>query len=164
MNRRDWLTKTSLALAGGLVLGNEAMEVYERLSHRKVWAMGDWSDHTKYVDSFLLHGRELPMGHYRMSRQVILGRGGRAYGSTFEYTQRTPWLVDVTGGNCSMSTCTFVCPYPDDTTWTRSRFGIEGDGRTEFQVAMSAGDAEGTYSVREFSRAPLSLYDFPVLV
>lgn len=40
MNRRDWLKRTSLALAGGLVLGDAAMEAYERLTHKKVWALG----------------------------------------------------------------------------------------------------------------------------
>lgn len=40
VNRRDWLTKTSLALAGGLVLGNEVMEQYERLTHKRIWALG----------------------------------------------------------------------------------------------------------------------------
>jgi hypothetical protein len=40
MDRRSFLRRTSLALAGGLVLGNEAMEMYERLTHKKVWAMG----------------------------------------------------------------------------------------------------------------------------
>lgn len=39
MNRRDWLKRTSLALAGGLVLGDAAMEAFERLTHRKVFAM-----------------------------------------------------------------------------------------------------------------------------
>lgn len=41
MNRREWLTKTSLALASGLVLGDVAMDAYERLSHKKVFALGE---------------------------------------------------------------------------------------------------------------------------
>jgi hypothetical protein len=40
LDRRQWLTRTSLAIAGGLLLGNEAMEMYEKLTHKKVWAMG----------------------------------------------------------------------------------------------------------------------------
>ena len=40
MDRRAFLRSTSLALAGGLVVGDAAMELYERLTHRKVWALG----------------------------------------------------------------------------------------------------------------------------
>lgn len=40
MNRRDWLKRTSLALAGGLVLGDEVMEQYARLTHKRVFALG----------------------------------------------------------------------------------------------------------------------------
>lgn len=35
--RRDFLRRTSLALAAGLVVGPEVMEAFERLTHRKVF-------------------------------------------------------------------------------------------------------------------------------
>ena len=41
-SRRDFLRKTSLALAGGLILGDAALEAFERLTHRKVWAGADF--------------------------------------------------------------------------------------------------------------------------
>ena len=40
MDRRSFLRSTSLALAGGLVVGDAALELFERLTHRKVWALG----------------------------------------------------------------------------------------------------------------------------
>lgn len=44
MNRRDWLKKTSITLAGGLILGDAALELFEKLTHRKVFALGGLSD------------------------------------------------------------------------------------------------------------------------
>jgi len=41
MDRRAFLRRTSLAIAGGLVLGPQVMEMYERLNHKKVWALGE---------------------------------------------------------------------------------------------------------------------------
>lgn len=38
--RRDFLRRTSLAIAGGLVVGDAALELFERLTHKKVWALG----------------------------------------------------------------------------------------------------------------------------
>lgn len=38
--RRDFLRRTSLALAGGLIVGDAALELMERLAHRKVFALG----------------------------------------------------------------------------------------------------------------------------
>lgn len=40
LTRRDFLRRTSLALAGGLLLGDAALEAFERLTHRKVFALG----------------------------------------------------------------------------------------------------------------------------
>lgn len=39
MDRRAFLQRGSLA-AGGLLLGVSAIDEYERLTHRKVWALG----------------------------------------------------------------------------------------------------------------------------
>lgn len=39
-SRRDFLRKTSIALAGGLIVGDAAMEMFERLTHNKVFALG----------------------------------------------------------------------------------------------------------------------------
>lgn len=36
--RRDFLRRTSLALAGGLIVGDAALELFERLTHRPVFA------------------------------------------------------------------------------------------------------------------------------
>jgi hypothetical protein len=35
MLRRDFLRRTSLALAGGLILGDEALEAFARLTHQR---------------------------------------------------------------------------------------------------------------------------------
>lgn len=35
MERRDFLKRTSIALAGGLILGDAALEAFERLTHRR---------------------------------------------------------------------------------------------------------------------------------
>jgi hypothetical protein len=47
MLRRDFLRRTSLALAGGLILGDEALEAFARLTHQRksfpgadVWPSG----------------------------------------------------------------------------------------------------------------------------
>lgn len=40
LSRRDFIRRTSLALAGGLIVGDQALELLERLTHRKVWALG----------------------------------------------------------------------------------------------------------------------------
>ncbi len=40
LSRRDFLRRTTLAVAGGLIVGDAAMELFERLSHRKVFALG----------------------------------------------------------------------------------------------------------------------------
>lgn len=55
MNRRDWLKRTSLALAGGLVLGDEVMEQYERLTHKRIWALGGGLEH----ETVVVDGREI---------------------------------------------------------------------------------------------------------
>lgn len=43
MTRRSFLARSSLALAGGLLVGDAALEAFERLTHRKVWALGGLS-------------------------------------------------------------------------------------------------------------------------
>src|SRR3990167_9610905 len=40
MDRRAFLRRTSLALAGGLIVGDAALEMFERLNHSKVFALG----------------------------------------------------------------------------------------------------------------------------
>ena len=42
--RRDFLRRSSLALAGGLIVGDAALELLDRLTHRKVWALGAMPD------------------------------------------------------------------------------------------------------------------------
>ena len=42
MDRRSFLTRSTLALAGGLLVGDAALEAFERLTHRKVFALGGW--------------------------------------------------------------------------------------------------------------------------
>ena len=39
MNRRNFLTRSGLAL-GALIVGDEVLETLDRLTHRKVWALG----------------------------------------------------------------------------------------------------------------------------
>ena len=41
MDRRAFLRRTSLAIAGGLVVGPQVMEMYERMTHKKVFALGE---------------------------------------------------------------------------------------------------------------------------
>jgi len=40
LNRRDFLRKSLIAGVGGLLLGDAALEAFERLTHRKVFALG----------------------------------------------------------------------------------------------------------------------------
>lgn len=40
MDRRAFLRRSSLALAGGLLVGDAVMDAYERLTHRRVFALG----------------------------------------------------------------------------------------------------------------------------
>lgn len=110
MNRRDWLTKTSLALAGGLLMGDAVMEQYERLTHRKVFALGAMGDDTAYVDSFLLHGRTLPAGNYRMNRYVRIGSNATAVGSVFRFKEHAdlPFLLYADGEKVVLNNCHFV--------------------------------------------------------
>lgn len=42
-NRRDFLRRGAIALAGGLLVGDAALEAFERLTHRKVFALGSLS-------------------------------------------------------------------------------------------------------------------------
>lgn len=42
--RRDFLRKTTIALAGGLIVGDAAMELFERLTHKKVYALGGYNE------------------------------------------------------------------------------------------------------------------------
>ena len=89
MNRRDWLRRTSLALAGGLVLGNEVMEQYERLTHKKVWALGTGGDDSWWIQREIDRAKErggvfvLPSGTYRIGRTVRMEDSFRAFNSTF---------------------------------------------------------------------------------
>lgn len=98
MDRRNFLRRTSLALAGGLVVGPQVMEMYEqaslrddlldymaRMTHKKVFALGAMRDDTEYVLSFTKHGRTLPAGDYRMSGPIVIEKGGVVIGSKFSY-------------------------------------------------------------------------------
>jgi hypothetical protein len=76
MNRRDWLTKTSLALAGGLVLGDAVMEQYERLTHTKVFALGAMQGHDDY---FLSYGDIMELLNHKMVTKWSLGRSDSIY-------------------------------------------------------------------------------------
>lgn len=40
MDRRSFLRRSTIAVAGGLLLGDAALEAFERLTHRKVFALG----------------------------------------------------------------------------------------------------------------------------
>lgn len=40
LSRRSFLTKSSIAIAGTLLVGDAALEAFERLTHRKVFALG----------------------------------------------------------------------------------------------------------------------------
>jgi hypothetical protein len=40
LDRRSFLRRTSIALAGGLLVGDEALALFERLTHQKVFALG----------------------------------------------------------------------------------------------------------------------------
>ena len=48
MDRRRFLERTGLALMAGLVVGDQAVALYERLTHRKVWALGSMTPLTWY--------------------------------------------------------------------------------------------------------------------
>ena len=89
MDRRQWLTRTSLAIAGGLLLGNEAMEMYEKLTHKKVWAMGGMKHGPRMVivreecsvfgkslmeEMVLMQNRFTPPGQYVYMHPNVLQR------------------------------------------------------------------------------------------
>ena len=40
LSRRDFLRRSSLAIAGGLIVGDAALELLDRLTHKKVWSLG----------------------------------------------------------------------------------------------------------------------------
>lgn len=42
LDRRTFVRRTALALAGGLVLGDEALALFERLTHSRIFALGMW--------------------------------------------------------------------------------------------------------------------------
>lgn len=54
-SRRDFLRRTSLALAGGLIVGDAAMELFERLTH-----------HRKSFPSASLFGNRIPGNRYEV--------------------------------------------------------------------------------------------------
>lgn len=68
MNRRLFLRRAGIATVGGLVTGNAALEMFERLTHRKVWALGGMPSVRDYYfqypsyrpgDVLKLYGRDL---------------------------------------------------------------------------------------------------------
>lgn len=60
ISRREFLTRGALALAGGLVLGDAAMEAFEALTHRKVFALGQMPNlmDVNFTTNFSWPGRD----------------------------------------------------------------------------------------------------------
>lgn len=102
MNRRDWLKRTSLALAGGLVLGDAAMEAYERLTHRKVFALGGVPDYeTVYVDGRrvdVFRSRKVPSGRLYVTGDLFRRmRTDKRLEDVVEQIHNTPRFITVVG-------------------------------------------------------------------
>jgi len=71
--RRDFIRKTSLALVGGVVVGDEVVEMFERLTHKKVWA--GWSGPPKWAaDKWGGSYTDLPL---RFSAPYVKSQQGR---------------------------------------------------------------------------------------
>lgn len=67
MDRRSFLRRSTIALAGGLVLGDAALEAFERLTHRKVFALG--------APPKFLRSRLLPPGYeFYIDKRTIARR------------------------------------------------------------------------------------------
>lgn len=83
--RREFLRKSSIVLATSLIVGDEALEAFERLTHRKVWALGGlppklWGDgihdDTAALQWIMDHERgvyNLKPGTYLVS-ETLIGR------------------------------------------------------------------------------------------
>ena len=90
LDRRSFLRRTSLALAGGLVLGDAALEMFERLTHRKVFALGavpekwvhyiDVPDPEKALSFKMYMDREIKRSFERTVRDFIDERWAPTYG------------------------------------------------------------------------------------
>lgn len=52
MDRRSFLRRSTLALAGGLLVGDAALEAFDRLTHRKVFALGGLPERSYLSDLF----------------------------------------------------------------------------------------------------------------
>jgi|SRR3990172_5453252 len=93
--RRDFLRRTSLALAGGLLLGDAALEAFERLTHRKVWpgaAFGPRRSMTLVEAAKLAYKN----GETQRSRVITM------FARESEYLNGLPWRA-IAGGSYSYS-------------------------------------------------------------
>lgn len=64
MDRRAFLRRSSIALAGGLVLGDAALEAFERLTHRKVFALGGLPESPIGISGMERMAREFSATYY----------------------------------------------------------------------------------------------------
>ena len=66
MDRRSFLRRSTIALAGGLLVGDAAIEAFDRLTHRKVFALGGVPESPLGLSEFermtLLRTRMMPPG------------------------------------------------------------------------------------------------------
>lgn len=74
MDRRNFLRRATLAAVGSLLVGDAALEAFERLTHRKVFALGA-IDHTSYLQDLI--DRQAPSGCVAIPHGdwTISGRG-----------------------------------------------------------------------------------------
>lgn len=80
LDRRTFLRRTSLALAGGLIVGDAALELFERLTHQKVFALGDgWPEgHLDVLTHASVHGLHVgTWSQWQIDDTVGLFRAGK---------------------------------------------------------------------------------------
>ena len=96
-SRRAFLRRTSLALAGGILLGDAALELFARLTHRRTmfpsawpelhgvpWSMAPGPESLYTIDSF-------GEGNFTSGGRIVLysGHGPETYGTIAKIAGRT---------------------------------------------------------------------------
>ena len=72
--RRRQFAKGLIALAGGLLVGDAALEAFDRLTHKKVWTGWDapkWGGKGEYFDITKIHARDTFACNYEYSAYLV---------------------------------------------------------------------------------------------
>lgn len=74
MDRRQFLRKGLVALAGGLIVGDAALEMLDQLTHKKVWAGWDaprWGGKGEYFDQVTMSPSSLADLYRKINTDVV---------------------------------------------------------------------------------------------